>query len=90
MAEGPLVFRVPGKGYFQNGRASLLGLEKDAYVSYHGGGAASNYAHIGLSFEAARWSRVTDKNVCPPDRPRSPRSRPSLFFVSFALFVPSW
>jgi CRISPR-associated protein Csd1 len=53
MAEGPLVFRVPGKGYFQNGRASLLGLDKDAYVSYHGGGSVSDYARIGLSLEAA-------------------------------------
>ena len=51
--EGPLVFRVPGKGYFQKGRASLLGLDADAFVSYHGGGSASGKADIGLSFEAA-------------------------------------
>lgn len=53
MAEGPLVFRVPGKGYFQKGRASLLGLDADAFVSYVGGGSASDNAHIGLSLEAA-------------------------------------
>lgn len=51
--EGPLVFRMPGKGYFQKGRASLLGLDSDAFVSYVGGASVSDKAHIGLSFEAA-------------------------------------
>lgn len=52
-ADGPLVFRVPGKGYFQGGRASLLGLDADAYVSLAGGPAVSKKAHIGLSYDAA-------------------------------------
>lgn len=51
-ADGPLVFRIPGKGYFQSGRASLLGLDADAFVSYVGG-AASKRASIGVSYEAA-------------------------------------
>lgn len=51
-AEGPLVYRIPGKGYFQQGRASLLGLDADAFVSYVGG-AASKKASIGVSYEAA-------------------------------------
>ncbi|WP_420457012.1 type I-C CRISPR-associated protein Cas8c/Csd1 [Rubrivirga sp.] len=54
--DGPLVYRVPGKGYFQNGTAKLLGLDKDAFVSYVGGGAASDKTHIGLTFEAADLS----------------------------------
>lgn len=50
--EGPVVFRVPGKGYF-GGKATLLGLDKDAFISYTGGAGASDNAHIGVSYEAA-------------------------------------
>ncbi|MEM1042768.1 MAG: type I-C CRISPR-associated protein Cas8c/Csd1 [Bacteroidota bacterium] len=48
----PLVDRIPGKGYFR-GKASLLGLNEDAYVSYVGGGGAAKKASIGVSYDAA-------------------------------------
>lgn len=50
--ERPLVDRVPGKGYFR-GKASLLGLNEDAYVSYVGGAGASKRASLGVSYDAA-------------------------------------
>lgn len=67
-AEGPLIYRVPGKGYFQKGTAKLLGLDKDAFVSYVGGASASDRANIGLSFEAADLANRTLEYLSRSDR----------------------
>ena len=67
--EHPLVDRVPGKGYFR-GKASLLGLNEDAYVSYVGGGAVAKKASIGVSYDAADVANRTLGYLARSDRHR--------------------
>lgn len=65
--EGGLVRKIPGKGHLMT-KASLLGYNEDAYVSFVGGGGAAGKTSIGLSYEAADTANRALEYLARSDR----------------------
>lgn len=93
---GALVNRIPGTGYFR-GKASLLGLNEDAYVSYLGGAGAAKKATLGVSYDAADVANRALGYLARSDRNRETlvydknsdlRTLTALFWLSEEVSIP--